>query len=620
MQTQADLLQLPVEVYASPDATALGAAAFARLGHDAAAGARRRASNPGGRRRRTSPASAPTRPRSGWRSTERCRRGAADDPRVTVAGDRPGDYDVVVVGAGVVGCAVARELALRPWRVALLDASDDVGDGTSKANTAILHTGFDAAPGTLESRLVARGYALLSAYAAAAGIPVERVGALLVAWDEDQLAALPGLAEKAARNGYTATRQVDADELYAREPHLGPGALGALEVPDESIICPWTTTLAFATEALALGAELLLGTELAGGHPRAGGGHVPDHERRRASRTTYVVNAAGLRSDEVDRHVRPRRASRSRPRRGELVVFDKLARSLVSHILLPVPTARGKGVLVAPTVYGNVHARSDGRRPRRQDGDRHDGARAWRRCGVRGSASCRRCSTRRSRPPTPACARRPSTRDYQVELHADQGYVCVGGIRSTGLTASLALAEHVVELMAEAGLDDWRAPPVRCRRPCRTSARRSRGPTPEPERVAADPDYGRIVCHCERVTLGRDPRRARGPDPASDGGRVCGGGPGRGWGAARASSAAPPWRPCCRGGRRVEAGVVSSGTRPTADRFEDCDVLVVGGGPAGLAVAERLARRGRRVRGGARPRGRGRRHPAALPPHGVRPA
>ena len=166
--------------------------------------------------------------------------------------------DVVVIGAGVVGTAIARTLARYALDLVLLDAAPDVGTGTSKANTAILHTGFDAKPGSLESRLLSRGSALLRSYAAAAGIPVERTGALLVAWTPEQAASLPTIEENARRNGYLAVRPLRADELYAREPQLGPGALGALEIPDESIICPWTTPLAFATEAAGAGVRLLL--------------------------------------------------------------------------------------------------------------------------------------------------------------------------------------------------------------------------------------------------------------------------------------------------------------------------------------------------------------------------
>src|SRR6195952_5007769 len=126
--------------------------------------------------------------------------------------------DVVVVGAGIVGSAIARALAGTGLTVTLIEGRDDVGDGTSKANTALLHTGFDATPGTLESRLVARGYHLLGAYAPETGIPVERTGALLVAWTDEERDALPGLKAKAERNGYDACALVSADEVYRRVP------------------------------------------------------------------------------------------------------------------------------------------------------------------------------------------------------------------------------------------------------------------------------------------------------------------------------------------------------------------------------------------------------------------
>ena len=149
---------------------------------------------------------------------------------------------------------IARMLAGYQQRVALIEARDDVGDGTSKANTAILHTGFDAKPESVESALVARGYRLLSEYAVSTGIPVERTGAILVAWDQDQLDALPALKDKAKANGYRQCELIDAATVYARLPHLGPGALGGMTVPDESITCTWTVNLALATDAVSRGA------------------------------------------------------------------------------------------------------------------------------------------------------------------------------------------------------------------------------------------------------------------------------------------------------------------------------------------------------------------------------
>src|SRR5204862_4274305 len=136
-------------------------------------------------------------------------------------------FDVAIVGAGAVGCAVARELSRRGARCVLLEAGPDVGAGTSKANTAILHTGYDAKPGTLEARLVARGHDLLLSYAEEVGIPVERTGALLVAWTEEEHQRFAAIRENAERCGYERVREVSIEELYRLEAHLGPGALGA---------------------------------------------------------------------------------------------------------------------------------------------------------------------------------------------------------------------------------------------------------------------------------------------------------------------------------------------------------------------------------------------------------
>ena len=263
----------------------------------------------------------------------------------------PQVFDVVVIGAGVVGCAVARELAGYQLSVALVESRADVGDATSKANTAILHTGFDATPGTLESRLVARGYELLSDYAKATGIPVERTGAVLVAWTDEEAAALPTLLEKAERNGYGHCELVAAEDVYALVPSLGPGALEGMTVPDESIICPWTTTLALATDALQRGVALHLAhtvTDVVVDGPTTT--LVTDQGDLS---TRWVVNAAGLGADVIDRRLGNDRFTVV-PRRGELLVFDKLARALVDTIVLPVPSSKGKGVLVSPTIYGNV--------------------------------------------------------------------------------------------------------------------------------------------------------------------------------------------------------------------------------------------------------------------------
>jgi glycerol-3-phosphate dehydrogenase len=418
------------------------------------------------------------------------------------------ERDVVIVGAGVVGAAIARELARLELRVTLLEAGPDVGVGTSKANTALLHTGFDAKPGTLEARLVARGCELLREYAPRVGIPLERPGALLVAWNDAQRSEFSGIVECAKANGYHAMRELDGGELYRREPNLGPGATGALEVPDEGLICPFTTPLAFATEAVLAGCELRTRTALVGVERLAGGGFGLQTTRGLLT-TRRLVNAAGLRSDEVDRLL-GRRGFTVTARRGELIVFDKLTRPLVEHIVLAVPTKVSKGVLVSPTVFGNVMVG-----PTAEDIERKDDTSST----EAGLAYLREEAGRI----VPALlghevtavyvGLRAATEHTDFQIAFEDGYACVGGIRSTGLSASMAIAEYVRhglglgELEPRSGLPEPRMPNLGERFP---------RPFSSAELIEEDPDYGRIVCFCERVTRGEIRDALASPIPPVD--------------------------------------------------------------------------------------------------------
>jgi glycerol-3-phosphate dehydrogenase len=420
----------------------------------------------------------------------------------------PAVFDVAVIGAGVVGAAVARALSAFELRTIVLEAGPDVGTGTSKANTAILHTGFDATPGSIEARLVARGYELMNAYAEDVGIPLEKTGACLVAWNDEEMGQLPGIEEKAILNGRRELRRLTAEELYAMEPHLGKGARGGLLIPGESIICPFTPPLAMATEAVVNGVELRLGARVTAvrsedaQHVLACGGDSVS--------ARWVVNAAGLHSDTVEDLFGQRRF-RVRPRKGELIVYDKLARRLLRHVLLPVPTKKTKGVLVAPTVFGNVLLG-----PTATDIDDKDD-RATTREGLdfvlgKGASILPALAGEEVTATYAGLRAATESSDYQIHFDPGQRYLCLGGIRSTGLSASLGIAEHAVELLSSA----LALTPKRERRPVRMApvGESMVRAHEDAALIARDPEYGRIVCHCERVTAGEIRDALHGPVPA----------------------------------------------------------------------------------------------------------
>jgi glycerol-3-phosphate dehydrogenase len=430
---------------------------------------------------------------------------------MTAAAGRPRRYDVVIVGAGDIGAAIARELARFELRVALFDAGD-VGAGTSKANTAILHTGFDAKPGTLEARLVARGRELLLAYARAVGIPFEPTGALLVAWTEEELARLPEIDASARANGYERARSLTPAELYAREPKLGAGALGALEIPDEYIVCPFTPPLAFATQALAAGVEVQRFERVTSVAATPEGWQLETPAGGASAR--WLINAAGLDSDELHRQAGFDGFTVT-PRRGELIVFDKLARPLVSQILLPVPTGRTKGVLIAPTVFGNVMLgpTADDVADKRATGSTVAGIERLTELGRRLLPALLEHEVT-----AVYAGLRAATEhgDYQLVVDPDAHYACAGGIRSTGLTAAMAIAEWIRDGLDRAGLPLRETAAGLPQVTMPSIGERMPRPYADGARIAADPAYGEVVCFCERVTLGEVRDACASPLPPHD--------------------------------------------------------------------------------------------------------
>ena len=279
--------------------------------------------------------------------------------RFTSAGQLGGEpYDVAIVGAGVVGCGLAYRLSQYDLRVLLVDRLHDVGEGTSKANSALIHSGYDAKPGSLESKLLHEAEADWPGLAARLKIPLDPIGGIMMAVTDEQERQLEAAEKNAHANRATDVRILSAAEIRECEPNASPDVRGGLLVPGESLVDPFMASIAYAEIALANGVDILLGADIAGvelGQPPGAPLHhlvTADGHRLPARR---IVNAAGLGSRRLADGYGGG-AFDINPRRGQFLLFDKSARPLVQHILLPVPTAHTKGVLVAPTISGNLLA------------------------------------------------------------------------------------------------------------------------------------------------------------------------------------------------------------------------------------------------------------------------
>lgn len=398
-------------------------------------------------------------------------------------------YDVAVIGGGVIGCAIARRFALDGAHVALMEKAPDLLDGASKGNSAILHTGFDAPPGSLEAACIAEGYREYMAIHQRLGLPVIRAGALVIAWSEEQEARLPALMDQARENGVEDVAPLSRAETLAREPELAPGLRAAFRVPREYLIDPWSAPLAYALQAVEHGAEILRGRRVTGGvfdgalwRLDTSGGPV-------AAR--LVINAAGLWGDVLDERLLGRRGFTIRPRKGQFIVYDKPAAALAGHILLPVPTAVTKGVVVCRTAFGNLLV---GPTAEEQE-DREQAAMDETALAALRSRGEEILPALRTQEVTAVYAGlRPATehKDYRIRYHAGRNYLTVGGIRSTGLSSALGTAAHVARLAAGGG--HAFTPPDRIRWP------RVPNISAAAPRDFQAPGNGGIVCHCELVT------------------------------------------------------------------------------------------------------------------------
>lgn len=409
--------------------------------------------------------------------------------------DKPGGdgliarADIAIIGGGVVGCAVARRMALEGASVVLIEKAADILEGASKGNSAILHTGFDAPVGSLEQKCVSKGYEEYQRIHKSFNLPILKTSALVVAWSKEEEDSFENILKKGQENDIKDLRLLNKTEILSREPGLSRGVRSAILVPGESVIDPWSTPLAYLSQALENGGQAIFDAEVTGGD-FDGRNWLLDTRQGKVS-ARYVVNCAGLYGDIVDRNVLGNAKFTIKPRKGQFVVFDKAAARLLTSVILPVPTERTKGIVLFPTVFGNIVVG-----PTAEEQESRDDASVDK--GILTSL------IKEGIQKLPALAKiqvaatyagiRPATEEkhYRVIQDADRNWITLGGIRSTGLSGALGLASHVHHLLLEQG--------------ARFKSLKNPMVSPVPNLAAhlprdyETPGYGEIVCHCELVT------------------------------------------------------------------------------------------------------------------------
>lgn len=407
--------------------------------------------------------------------------------------------DVVVVGAGAVGCAIARELSKYQVDVLVVDKNEDVGGDASKSNSAIIHTGYDASPGTLESQLVVAANPMYPELVKDLDIPFEQTGAILPAITQEQFEQLPAIKEKAFKNRVYDIEYLTKEQITAMEPNINPEVKGGLYIPRESIIDPFILVQALAENANENGVDFLLNTRVTGIGTE--NGKVKTVETTAGTiETNYVINAAALYCDEIAAMV-GKADYKVVARRGQFYILDKNTSCKVNHIVLPIPTKITKGKLMCPTIHGNMLVG-----PTAEDLDNKTDKSVT----TEGLESIVR-DVQRLVPNvnirdtiTQYSGLRPNRNPegLHVDMYEDlEGYVNLSGVRSTGLTLSVSMGVYVAQLLKEHGFNlAYKENFKKTRRGIRIFHEMTAGQ--QEEIIKENPKYGNVICRCETITEG----------------------------------------------------------------------------------------------------------------------
>jgi len=430
-------------------------------------------------------------------------------------------YDFIIIGGGVVGCIIARWLSRYEASVLLIEKEADVCMGATAANTAIVHAGYDPLPGSLKARMNVVGNPMWDQLSGELNFPFERRGDYVVAIGKEELPSLDTLMEQGKKNGVTGMKILTKAEVLAREKNINQETSGALWATTGGICDPFGVTIAAAENAAMNGVRVLLNTSFED-FIMEGRRIVGIKTNRGDFKCRWVINSAGLFSDEVMHKAGVRPEFVIKPRKGEYFIFDR-ADITIDNVLFPVPSEKGKGILVTTTLHGNtiIGPNSVICEDKEDRSTTREGLEEiW-----QGAQKIVPCLSQRHiigmfaglRPYGNGPCKSPGIdyqHDYIIEIPEEvQGFVNLGGIESPGLTSAPAIAQEVVDMLKAAGENlkekkEW--DPIRRTRP------RFRDMNHKEQKllIDMDPRYGRVICRCENVTEGEIVAEIHAPIPA----------------------------------------------------------------------------------------------------------
>ena len=406
------------------------------------------------------------------------------------------NYDVIIIGCGVTGAACAYTLSRYKLRVGILEASNDVANGTTKANSAIVHAGYDPETGTKMARLNVRGTALMEDLCRRLDVPYANIGSLVLSLSEKDDDHIRELFERGLANGVPGLRVLTGEQARALDPGISPETRCALYAPSAGIVNPWELCYAMAETAVRNGAELHLSAPVTSIRRTDDLWHLftPKGEFT----ASYVLNCAGTAADRVAA-LAGDHSFTILPTKGEYFLLDKSEGHRVEHVIFQCPSEWGKGVLVAPTVHGNLLVGPDAQPTTADDTANTAAGLAF----VRSSAlrSVPGVNFRDNIRNFAGVRANSDSMDFIIrESKAAPGFIHFAGIRSPGLSAAPAFGEEAVKLLTSAGLHfEEKAEFVDSRRRIRfheLSEEEKNG------MIAKDPRWGRVICRCETVTEG----------------------------------------------------------------------------------------------------------------------